>query len=61
MDIELEEVVDRVGQGNRAILCCRVSIFECKRCAGLLAGVERDVLEVAIGIGDLLAVSESIF
>ena len=53
MDVEFEEVVDRIGQRDGAILRCRMAVFQSERSAGLLAGIEGYVLEVAIGICDL--------
>lgn len=53
MDVVFEEVEERVGECDGAVLGGGGFVWEGERGGGLVAGGEGDVLEVSVGVGDL--------
>lgn len=60
MDVELEQVVELIGEGGDGT-CDRFgdAIAEGERSGGLVASVEWDILEFTETVGDLFAIAVS--
>jgi hypothetical protein len=53
VDVEFEEVEERIGESDGTVQRRGMEVTERERGFGLGTGLERDVLEVALGICDL--------
>lgn len=60
MDVEFKKVVEVVSEGgDGAGYCFGDAIAEGERSGGFVAGVEWDILEFALAVGDLFAIAVS--